>query len=141
MKNFTAIIFSLLILVSNYAYGSYVNINTIVLGVSLDPDEDHYQFPCVVGPADVVLCGGNISIEDSDCSNSLNYKNVGVHSVDISCRLSDGQNVVLARAEGNLTVDSTQDAFGFVNLKINPAVTLKTVSDSRARVKYLLIVK
>lgn len=133
------VLMSMAFLLSTHA-ASAVTLDSIVLGVNLDSSEQQFQFPCTVGPANVVFCGDMVSMEDSECAKSISYKNTGVKSVDISCTLKDGRNVVLARAQGELTVDPTQGAFGFVDSKLNPDISVKSIS-SRRGYHYILSVK
>jgi hypothetical protein len=56
--------------------------------------------------------GANLEIEDSNCAKILSYTIVPFNIVDISCQLSDCRHVVLARVQGELSVDETQGGDG-----------------------------
>ncbi|MGE3611602.1 MAG: hypothetical protein AB7I27_18580 [Bacteriovoracaceae bacterium] len=98
----------------------------VVLGVSLDPTEKQYYFPCIGMPYNIVFCGSDTKIEDMRCQRSLNFvpKKSGV---EMSCQMSSGSNVVVGFAHGELQVDKTQDAFGSVSVDLNPKFRMEKV--------------
>lgn len=122
------------------AFGRTPILNSVVLGVSLDPDIKTFHFPCNAGPADVVFCDERVSIQDTVCSKTLSFKHVSTNVVDVNCQLSSGRSITLARTIDGFIPDHTQDAFGYVRLQFNPVVKVKTVQE-RTEVNYVLIVE
>jgi hypothetical protein len=111
---------------------------TPVLGVSLDPSEKQFNFPCTAY-SNIVSCYDDFFlIEDSECSKSINFRNNSSKGIDILCNVKNGNSVVIGSTVGDLVVDPTQDAFGYVSLKLNSAISIRSQSIDNNHVRYFL---
>ncbi|WP_413587084.1 hypothetical protein [Bdellovibrio sp. HCB274] len=84
----------------------------IVLGLHLDPEYSGFVFPCTELYG-VAFCD-KVKIKDVKCQQTLVFTQVSSDAVIISCQLSDGRKTVLAKAQGEMTTDDTQDAFAYI---------------------------
>lgn len=118
----------------------------LVLGVNLDISEKNYlSFPCnKYASTNIFSCGTPFEIQDRKCQASLTFKKLETGSVRIQCQLSSGKTATIAESYGKMTVDSTQDGFGFFQLKFSSGVSVREIAprktDRVSVIRYQIVI-
>lgn len=119
----------------------------LVLGVNLDISEKNYlSFPCdKYANTSIASCGAPYEIQDRKCQSSLTFKKSETGSVRIQCQLSSGKTATIAESYGKMTIDSTQDGFGFFPLQFSSGVSVREIAPRKINrvsvIRYQIIIQ
>lgn len=127
-------ILSLVLMISfvSVAQAQVPSTSGLVLGYDYEAQaeqENPFVFPCSAYMGVVFCSGKELVFQDTECEKSLRFsKDSSLKQVTVSCQLSSGEKIELAKTSVNAQIhqDETQDGFGYFHLQFNPRVLVQS---------------